>query len=64
MTLNGEYVKITEKQSIYDFLCEMGFKADRIAVELNMEIIPREKFKEINVSEADTMEVVTFMGGG
>ncbi len=64
MILNGEKVELKAGQTVYDFLCGLDYNINRIAVELNYEIIPREKFKEITLTEADVMEVVTFMGGG
>ncbi len=64
MLLNGERVRLDKEQSLYDFLRGLDYNIDRIAVELNYEIIPREKFREVVLTEADVMEVVTFMGGG
>jgi len=42
----------------------LGMKADRVAVELNREIVPRERWAETKLGEGDRLEVVHFVGGG
>jgi len=42
----------------------LGLKGDRIAVELNGEIIPRTSWSEVQIVEGDRLEIVHFVGGG
>ena len=42
----------------------LGMKADRVAVELNRDIVPRDRWSETNLKEGDRLEVVHFVGGG
>jgi sulfur carrier protein len=42
----------------------LGMKADRVAVELNREIVPRGQWTETALNEGDRLEVVHFVGGG
>ena len=42
----------------------LGMKADRVAVELNREIVPRDRWPATNLNEGDRLEVVHFVGGG
>lgn len=42
----------------------LGMKADRVAVELNRDIVPRERWAETQLNEGDRLEVVHFVGGG
>ena len=42
----------------------LGMKADRVAVELNRNIVPRDRWSQIQLSEGDHLEVVHFVGGG
>lgn len=42
----------------------LGMKADRVAVELNRDIVPRDRWSETKLSEGDRLEVVHFVGGG
>jgi len=42
----------------------LGMKADRVAVELNRDIVPRDRWAETQLVEGDKLEVVHFVGGG
>lgn len=42
----------------------LGMKADRVAVELNREIVSRERWAETALADGDRLEVVHFVGGG
>jgi len=42
----------------------LGMKADRVAVELNRDIVPRDRWAETHLAEGDRLEVVHFVGGG
>ena len=42
----------------------LGMKPDRVAVELNRDIVPRDRWSETNLAEGDKLEIVHFVGGG
>ena len=42
----------------------LGMKQDRVAVELNRNIVPRSQWAETNLAEGDQLEIVHFVGGG
>jgi len=42
----------------------LGMKADRVAVELNHEIVPRDRWATTQLTDGDQLEVVHFVGGG
>jgi sulfur carrier protein len=42
----------------------LGMKPDRVAVELNRVIVPRDRWAETAIKEGDKLEVVHFVGGG
>ena len=42
----------------------LGMKADRVAVELNHDIVPRNRWGSTELAEGDRLEVVHFVGGG
>jgi sulfur carrier protein len=42
----------------------LGMKADRVAVELNRDIVPRDRWAETMLAEGDQLEIVHFVGGG
>jgi sulfur carrier protein len=42
----------------------LGMKADRVAVELNRDIVPRDRWAATTLNEGDRLEIVHFVGGG
>ena len=42
----------------------LGMKADRVAVELNLDIVPRDRWAETALNDGDRLEIVHFVGGG
>ena len=42
----------------------LGMKSDRVAVELNRDIVPRDRWADTQLNEGDRLEVVHFVGGG
>jgi sulfur carrier protein len=42
----------------------LGMKPDRVAVELNLDIVPRDRWAQTQLNEGDRLEVVHFVGGG
>ena len=42
----------------------LGMKPDRVAIELNREIAPRDRWSEVKLNEGDRLEIVHFVGGG
>jgi thiamine biosynthesis protein ThiS len=42
----------------------LGMKAVRVAVELNREIVPRDRWAETHLHDGDRLEIVHFVGGG
>ena len=43
---------------------KLGMKVDRVAVELNRDIVPRDRWAETTLHDGDRLEVVHFVGGG
>ena len=64
MTLNGEYFTLDSPSVLADVLESHDFDVTRLAAELNGAIVPRAQYQDVIVTDADTLEVVTFVGGG
>mgnify|MGYP003499688849 FL=1 len=64
MKVNGETIILLEKTSLLEFLQRNGYSCDKIAVELNGEIIPRSRYSSVILTDADKLEIVSFVGGG
>jgi thiamine biosynthesis protein ThiS len=43
---------------------QLGMKFDRVAIELNREIVPRDQWAETRLTDGDRLEIVHFVGGG
>ncbi len=61
--INGEYQDAAGK-TLADYLAGTDFDPQRIAVERNGEIVPRAQYGAAVLAEGDTVEVVSFVGGG
>lgn len=64
MIFNGKSIEIKDNTSVAGFLEEKGYRREIVAVELNDEILPKDKYDEVILKDEDIIEVVTFMGGG
>ncbi len=62
--LNGERREIPEGLTLATLLEWLKLTADRVAVERNLEIVPRERWPETPIETGDRLEVVHFVGGG
>ena len=61
--VNGEQVDVAGK-TIAQYLIENGFDLKRVAVMRNDEIVPKAECDTVVLCEDDTVEVVSFVGGG
>lgn len=64
MIINGKNISLNGEQTILDLLNSYGLSSDKVVVELNKEIISREAYETIVLKEEDTIEVISFVGGG
>ncbi|SCJ25489.1 sulfur carrier protein ThiS [uncultured Roseburia sp.] len=64
MRLNGVEKEEYHNQSVLTMLEKEKFQMDRIAVEVNGEILPKSKYNQTLVHAGDVIEVVSFVGGG
>ena len=62
--LNGDLRRVTVGATIAEMLRELGVDPSKVAVERNLEIVPRSTFGEVRVAEGDKFEIVHFVGGG
>ena len=62
----GEYGPPAGEPSltVTGLIAALGMKTDRVAVELNHDIVPRDRWSETLLNEGDRLEVVHFVGGG
>jgi len=64
ITVNGLNRTAKPGATILDLLRELGLDSGRVAIERNLEILPRPKWTETEVEAGDRYEIVQFVGGG
>ena len=64
LQINGELRSFPEKLSLSELIVQLGMKQDRVAVELNLEIVPRGNWEATVLKDGDKLEIVHFVGGG
>ena len=64
ITVNGKQIELQKQQTVAEYLEQGGYQVQRIAVELNGDILPKYQYAETMLKDGDSMEVVTFVGGG
>ncbi|MBF0167011.1 MAG: sulfur carrier protein ThiS [Alphaproteobacteria bacterium] len=64
VTVNGERRDLAAPVSVTGFLAQLGLDARKVAVERNLEIVPKSAYEATEVQEGDRLEIVHFIGGG
>ncbi len=64
IVINGESRKVGSPITLRDLLQSLELKEDRVAIELNRQIVHRERWAETQLQNQDRLEIVQFVGGG
>ncbi len=62
--VNGENRETNEGTTVLTLLDQLGLNAGRVAIEYNLQILPKTKWPETIVIKGDRLEIVQFVGGG
>jgi sulfur carrier protein len=62
--VNGQGREIAAGSTVIDLLEELGVTQPHVAVEVNLEVVPRAQHRDAILSDGDRVEVVTLVGGG
>ncbi len=62
--INGEKKEVAENLNLSALLKHLSLPDERIAVELNKEVVRKKDWKTININDADKIEIIHFVGGG
>jgi sulfur carrier protein len=62
--VNGQSREVPADTSVSQLLQELGVTQPHVAVELNLEVVPRAQHGATSLREGDRLEVVTLVGGG
>jgi thiazole synthase len=64
LTLNGEVRRFVAGSSVADLVRDIGLDPAKVAVERNLEIVPRSTLANVMLADGDILEIVHFVGGG
>jgi sulfur carrier protein len=64
IVVNGENLKAEPGSSVSELLVYLGLDSGRVAIERNLEILPRPAWPQTQVQPGDRYEIVQFVGGG
>lgn len=64
VTINGEEQALEAAVCLGDLLVILGLAKGKVAIERNLEIVPRSLYGETMVQDGDRLEIVHFIGGG
>lgn len=64
VTVNGEMRAFEAPLTVAGLIAALGLNGRKVAVEHNLEIVPRSAYAETSVAEGDKLEIVRFIGGG
>ena len=62
--LNGEPTTISGKSTLEDLVAGLKLVPQRVAIELNREVVKRAEWDKTELADGDTVEIVHFVGGG
>lgn len=64
LTVNGETKSVNAGLSVSGLLEELQINGRKVAVERNLEIVPKSLYAETQLESGDRLEIVAFVGGG
>jgi len=64
ISVNGEHRRVIKGMTIAELALELGLEPTKVAVERNLEVVPRSTLADVKVEDGDDFEIVTFVGGG
>ncbi|MBI2370847.1 MAG: sulfur carrier protein ThiS [Deltaproteobacteria bacterium] len=64
LKVNGESLELNGIVTVRDLLHSLKLQPGRVAVEVNLEVIPKDRYETTALHEGDEVEIVSFVGGG
>jgi thiamine biosynthesis protein ThiS len=64
LTVNGEERTAPEGLTLQELVRELSIEGRPIAVELNLRVVPKDRYPATRLSEGDKLEIVSLVGGG
>ncbi len=64
MKVNGQDMEFREGMTVAELVEQKGYKRERVVVERNLVIVPKSEYETTKLEENDSIEVLSFVGGG
>ena len=64
VTVNGESTEMRDGVSVAELLVQLQIKREAVAVEVNLDIVPKAAYDSLALKTGDKIEIVQFVGGG
>lgn len=65
LVINGEdYFDLPEPLTVAGLIAHLGLPDKKIAIERNLEVVPKSTFGDVALGEGDRLEIIHFIGGG
>jgi sulfur carrier protein len=62
--VNGEERELEKPITLLEFLLQLGIPKERVAIEVNKEVVRRKDWEITMINDGDRIEIVHFVGGG
>ncbi len=62
--INGEVRETSDELNLSELLAQLSMPRERVAVELNKEVVRKKDWETITINDADKIEIIHFVGGG
>lgn len=62
--INGETKELAKQFNLLELLRQFSLPSERVAIELNREVVRKKDWESILINDADRIEIVHFVGGG
>lgn len=64
ITVNGQNMQLDRSLTVSEYLEQNQYQINRIAIEMNGDILPKSQYASVILKDGDTLEIVSFVGGG
>ncbi|MFD1033243.1 sulfur carrier protein ThiS [Sphingomonas hankookensis] len=62
--VNGDHMRVRDGITLAELTAQIGLVPEKVAVERNLEVVPRSTLQQVKVEDGDELEIVHFVGGG
>ncbi|MCR3758331.1 sulfur carrier protein ThiS [Clostridium felsineum] len=64
MVVNGKDMELYEETTVYELLKKLNIESNKVVVEVDLEIVDKNEYKQKKLSSDSKVEIIRFVGGG